>query len=92
MRDPLRGRLADALAPYRRWWVAASSPERAIGAVAFLVVGFLAGAFLFGVWHVIVGGAIRGNWRAGGFGVVLAAVTGALLVAGHHRWSGRFRR
>jgi len=50
------------------------------------------GAFLFGVWHVIGGGVIRGNWRAGAFGIGLAAVAGALLVLGYRRLSVRFRR
>ena len=41
----------------------------------------LAGAFLFGAWHVLFGGFVKGNWRAGGFGVVLALASGALLWA-----------
>jgi hypothetical protein len=39
----------------------------------------LAGAFLFGAWHVLFGGFVKGNWRAGAFGVALAAVSAALL-------------
>jgi hypothetical protein len=41
---------------------------------------FLAGAFLFGAWHIVVGGLVKGNPRAAAFGVGLAAVSGVLLV------------
>jgi hypothetical protein len=41
----------------------------------------LAGACAFGLWHVVVGGLINGNPRAGTFGVVLATATGAGLIA-----------
>lgn len=40
----------------------------------------LVGAFLFGAWHVLVGGFVKGNWRAGAFGIALAAVASVLLV------------
>jgi hypothetical protein len=43
------------------------------------IAAVLAGAFLFGAWHVLFGGFVKGNWRAGAFGVALAAVSGALL-------------
>ena len=46
-------------------------------AVALAVV--LLGAFLFGLWHVVVGGFLKGNWDAGGFGIALASVAGVLL-------------
>ena len=39
----------------------------------------LLGAFLFGLWHVVVGGFLKGNWNAGGFGIALASVAGVLL-------------
>ena len=39
----------------------------------------LLGAFLFGLWHVVVGGFVNGNWNAAGFGFALAGVTGVLL-------------
>lgn len=39
----------------------------------------LLGAFLFGLWHVVVGGLVRGNAEAAGFGFALAGVTGVLL-------------
>ena len=60
-------------------WSTGSGGRRA----AILLVGTLtaaiAGAFLFGAWHVVFGGFVKGNWRAGGFGVVLAAFSAALL-------------
>jgi hypothetical protein len=51
-----------------------------IGRLALLVAGLaLAGAAAFGLWHVVVGGLINGNPRAGAFGAVLAAVSLAAL-------------
>ena len=48
--------------------------------IVFLpVAAVLAAAFLFGIWHVVVGGLVHGNPRAGTFGVVLAVAAGALL-------------
>ena len=44
-----------------------------------VVAAGLLGAFLFGLWHVVVGGLVRGNWNAAGFGFALASVTGVLL-------------
>lgn len=62
------------------------------GRVVIVAVGTtgaaLAGACLFGLWHVVVGGLVRGNVRAAEFGVVLAAVTGIGL-AGLARLAGR---
>lgn len=49
-------------------------------ALAGLLAAALLGAFLFGVWHVVFGGIVKGNWRAGGFGLALAAIAGGLLV------------
>ena len=46
-----------------------------------IVAVALAGAFVFGVWHVVVGGLVNGNARAGVFGLALASVTGAILAA-----------
>ena len=54
---------------------------RARGALVLggvLAAGLL-GAFLFGLWHVVVGGFLRGNWNAAGFGFALAGITGVLL-------------
>jgi hypothetical protein len=50
---------------------------RAGVALTALVLG---GAFLFGLWHIVVGGVIHGNPRAGTFGIVLATATGVALV------------
>jgi hypothetical protein len=49
--------------------------------LAIPVAAVLIGAFAFGAWHVIVGGAIHGNPRAAMFGIVLAATSGIALVA-----------
>jgi hypothetical protein len=40
----------------------------------------LAGAAAFGLWHLVVGGMISGNPRAGTFGIVLALAAGAPLI------------
>lgn len=61
-------------------WARGGSPQRALIGVGLLAAAALAGAFLFGAWHVLFGGFVRGNWRAGGFGMALATIAGALLV------------
>ena len=48
-------------------------------ALAIAVAAALLGAFLFGLWHVAVGGVLKGNWDGGGFGIALASVAGVLL-------------
>jgi hypothetical protein len=60
--------------------------------VALVALGLvLAGAAAFGLWHLVVGGFINGNPRAGTFGLVLALAAGLPLVAG--AWvMGRRRR
>lgn len=50
----------------------------------------LLGATAFGLWHLVVGGVINGNWRAGTFGVVLAIAAGVPLLLG--AWIRRRRR
>ena len=40
----------------------------------------LAGSFLCGAWHVLVGYFVNGNPRAGLFGLALATVAATLLV------------
>jgi hypothetical protein len=67
--------------------VGAAWSRGGIGTRATLVVGGvvaagLLGAFLFGLWHVVVGGLVRGNAEAAGFGFALAGVTGVLLWIG----------
>ena len=43
------------------------------------VTAALCAAFLFGAWHVLFGGFVKDNWRAGAFGLVLASVCAVLL-------------
>ena len=55
-------------------------PLRLVVAIVLLA---LAGATAFGLWHLVVGGLINGNPRAGTFGIVLALAAGIpLAVAG----------
>ena len=42
----------------------------------------LLGATAFGFWHLVVGGMVNGNPRAGTFGLVLALAAGIPLVIG----------
>lgn len=60
-------------------WVDGGPRQRTLVGVGVLAAVVLAGAFLFGSWHVLFGGFVKGNWRAGGFGVILAALAGMLL-------------
>jgi len=57
--------------------------------VAIVAIALL-GAVLFGIWHLVVGGLINGNPRAGTFGFVLALAAGVPLVVGS--WVVRRRR
>jgi len=68
----LRGRLGAS-------WSGGSRGRRAAILVGGMITAALVGAFLFGAWHVLFGGFAKGNWRAGAFGLALAAVSGALL-------------
>ena len=54
--------------------------SRVLAAVGLTVTAVLVGAALFGLWHVVVAGLIRGNPRAAQFGVALTTVSGLLLV------------
>ena len=63
----------------RTAWADGGSRQRVLVGAGLLAAAALAGAFLFGAWHVLFGGFVKGNWRAGGFGVVLAAIAGVLL-------------
>ena len=60
-------------------WASGGRGRRAAIVVGGTVAAALAGAFLFGAWHVLFGGFVKGNWRAGAFGGALAAVSAALL-------------
>jgi hypothetical protein len=53
-------------------------PRRLVLVITMVV---LAGATVFGLWHVVVGGLVNGNARAAAFGVVLAIASGGLLSA-----------
>ena len=63
----------------REAWRHAGVPGRVGLAIASVVALCLLGAFLFGLWHVLLGGLLKGNWRAGGFGMALASAAGVLL-------------
>jgi hypothetical protein len=55
-----------------------------------LIVGLaLLGATAFGLWHLVVGGLINGNPRAGTFGFFLALGAGVPLLVG--TWAVRRR-
>ncbi len=60
-------------------WALGRTPTRIVLGVAILIAAGLLGAFLFGLWHIVVGGFIKGNWNAAGFGFALSSVTGILL-------------
>jgi hypothetical protein len=53
--------------------------SRLVLSVAAAAGLLLAGAVVFGLWHVVVGWLLHGNPRAGTFGIVLAAIAGTLL-------------
>jgi hypothetical protein len=58
-----------------------SAPGRIVQIVPGLVVLLLVGATAFGLWHLVVGGLVNANPRAGAFGRILAAVAGSALIA-----------
>ena len=76
MTNPLR----DAAGFIAGTWVRGGGRTRVALALAGVVAAALLGAFFFGLWHVLFGGFVRGNWGAGRFGIALAAISGALLV------------
>ncbi len=61
-------------------WVRGGTPTRVALVLAVVVAAALLDAFFFGLWHVLFGGVVRGNWGAGRFGIALAVIAGALLV------------
>ncbi len=69
----------DARARVPGAWARAGPGRRVALALAALLAAGLLGAFVFGLWHVLVGGLLKGNWNAGGFGIALASVAGVLL-------------
>ncbi len=60
-------------------WRTGGSRDRLVLAAFGIVVAALTGAFLFGAWHIVVGGLVKGNPRAAAFGLGLSALTGVLL-------------
>jgi uncharacterized membrane protein YedE/YeeE len=60
-------------------WARGRVATRVALALAGVLAAVLLGAFVFGLWHVVVGGFISDNWNAGGFGIALASVAGVLL-------------
>ena len=70
--------------------VRAALPAGPVGVVVLVIGVLLAGATAFGLWHLVVGGLINGNPRAGTFGLVLASAAGLLLALG--AWVLRRRR
>ncbi|MCU0506691.1 MAG: hypothetical protein MUE82_13180 [Chloroflexi bacterium] len=60
-------------------WRRSGPAGRAGLAVASIAALALLGAFAFGFWHVLAGGLVNGNWRAGGFGIALASAAGVML-------------
>jgi hypothetical protein len=63
----------------RAAWRTAGAGRRLAIAITAAIALALLGAFLFGAWHVLFGGIVKGNWRAGGFGLALASAAGVLL-------------
>ena len=57
--------------------------------LAVIALALIGGA-LFGVWHLVVGGLIDGDPRAGTFGLVLAPAAAGPLIVG--AWLMRRRR
>jgi hypothetical protein len=57
-------------------------PAGRSGVLLALLGVVLLGATAFGLWHLVVGGLISGNPRAGTFGAVLALAAGTPLVVG----------
>ncbi|MEA2630115.1 MAG: hypothetical protein QOE66_334 [Chloroflexota bacterium] len=79
--------MSDGTGAIRRFDGLRARPSR----VLVWIVGLaLLGATAFGLWHLVVGGVIDGNWRAGTFGVGLALTAGVPLLLG--AWILRRRR
>jgi hypothetical protein len=65
-------------------------PARAVRLLLVIAAVALAGAMAFGLWHLVVGGLLNGNPRAGTFGLILALAAGLPLVL--VTWTVRRRR
>ncbi len=55
-------------------WVRGGTRTRVALVLAVVIAAALLGAFFFGLWHILFGGVLRGNWGAGRFGIALAAI------------------
>ena len=75
----MNGLLRDARDRVAGAWARGGAGARVALALAGVLAAALLGAFLFGLWHVLFGGFVKGNWRAGGFGIALTAIAGGLL-------------
>lgn len=60
-------------------WSLGSRRQRTGILVSGALAALLVGAFLFGAWHILFGGIVQGNPRAGAFGLALAGASGILL-------------
>ncbi len=60
-------------------WASGGRRQRAGLLVGGTLAALFVGAFLFGAWHVLFGWFVKGNPRAGAFGIALAAVSGIAL-------------
>jgi hypothetical protein len=74
--------LAGARSAVAEAWAGGTARHRAALAIGLAVGAALIGAFLFGAWHVLFGFFVKGNPRAGLFGLVLAAISGSLFALG----------
>ena len=72
-------------------WSTGGRREQAAIVLAGTVAAGLGGAFLFGAWHVLVGGFVKDNWRAGAFGLGLASLCAVLLAGEAALVRRRFR-
>jgi hypothetical protein len=77
----IKTRISNARLPARIAvaWSSGNRRQRAGVLVGGAFAAVLVGALLFGAWHVLFGGFVKGNPRAGAFGLALAAVSGILL-------------
>jgi hypothetical protein len=85
-------RISDAAEGIGIEWRARGRTGRTLIVAALVGAVALAGGFAFGLWHVLFGGLVNGNPRAAAFGLVLAVVSGMLLVAEAFAWRRVARR
>jgi len=61
---------------------AVARPRGWLDVIGLIAAAVLLGALAFGLWHLVVGGLISGNPRAGAFGAGLALAAGISLLVG----------